>query len=105
MRVISKKKFTDAAKDYPKAASGIMDAYKALKAGNFLSSSELRKVFGTLDRFTYIDKYYVIDIAGNDLRFIGRFEFVANTVYAKHIFTHAEYEVFTNSHRRKGKIK
>ena len=92
MHVISKKPFNDAKQKFPNDANALDDLYKVLKGGNYHSPEELKKVFATLDNFKYKDKWWVIDIGGNNLRLIAFIEFQDNRMYVKHIVSHAEYD-------------
>lgn len=63
----------------------------------------LKKLFPTLDNFKYLDKHYVIDIANNNLRLVALIFFESQKFYVRHVFTHKEYDRFTEKHRTKGK--
>ncbi|MET4695206.1 type II toxin-antitoxin system HigB family toxin [Endozoicomonas lisbonensis] len=92
MHVISRKPFNEAAKKYPNDAAAIDAAYKSLRNGDFHSPDELKSLFPSLDNFKYKDKWWVIDIGGNNLRLIAFIEFRDSRMYVKHIVTHAEYD-------------
>ena len=92
MHIISRKPFIDAAKYYPNDANSIKDIYKILKNGNFSNPDELKKVFPSLDNFKYRDKWWVIDIGGNNLKLLAFIEFRDNRMYVKHIISHSEYD-------------
>lgn len=92
MHVISRKPFNDAIRKYPNDASAIEDMFKVLKNRAYHTPEELRKVFGTLDNFKYKDKWWVIDIGGNNLRLIAFIEFQDNRMYVKYICSHADYD-------------
>lgn len=92
MHVISKKPFNDAKRQFPNDAAAIDNVYNQLKNLNFSSSDEMKKVFKTLDNFKYKDKWYVIDIGGNNVRLLAFIEFKHNRMYVKHIVSHAEYD-------------
>ncbi len=91
MHVISKKPFNDAIRQFPNDAAAINAIYNQLKRSNFESSDEMKKVFKSLDNFQYKDKWYVLDIGGNNLRLLAFIEFRHNRMYVKHIVSHAEY--------------
>jgi mRNA interferase HigB len=55
------------------------------------------------DNFKYLDKHYVIDIANNNLRVVALIFFESQKFYVRHVFTHKEYDRFTEKHRTKGK--
>ena len=92
MHVISRKPFNEAAKKYPNDADAIDAIYKSLKNGDFNNPHELRSLFPSLDNFKYKDKWWVIDIGGNNLRLMAFIEFRDNRIYVKHIVTHSEYD-------------
>ena len=71
MHVISKKPFSDAAEKYPNDKKAIMDVYNVLRTGEFVTPLVLKDTFASLDNFRYIDKWWVIDIGGNNLRLIA----------------------------------
>ncbi|MFQ3231649.1 type II toxin-antitoxin system HigB family toxin [Reinekea sp.] len=100
MHVISRKPFNDAAKKYPNDAHALVSTYRTLRSGFFRISEELKQVFPSLDNFKYRDKWYVIDIGGNNLRMIAFIEFKDNRMYVKHISTHSEYDKLCDKYRR-----
>ena len=92
MRVISRKPFREAAERHPNDAAAIDAAYKSLRNGDFNSPQELRSLFQSLDNFKYKNKWWVIDISGNNLRLIAFIAFRDNRMYVKHIVPHAQYD-------------
>jgi mRNA interferase HigB len=92
MHVISRKPFTDAAQKHPNDAEALKDIYKVLRKGTFSKPEELRGIFPSLDNFKHRDKWWIIDVDGNNLRLIAFIEFRDNRMYVKHIVTHAEYD-------------
>ena len=101
MHVIARKIFNDATKKYPNDAKAIDDLYRLLKSGTFKDPSELRKVVPSLDNFKYKDKWWVVDIGGNNLRMIAFIEFKNSRVYVKHIVNHPDYDKLTERYRKK----
>jgi mRNA interferase HigB len=102
MHVISRKPFSDAAKTYPNDAEAIDRTYRVLRSGDFDTPQALRQVFPSLDNFKYKDKWWVLDIGGNNLRLIAFIEFRDNRMYVKHIATHAEYDKLCKRYRKEG---
>lgn len=92
MHVISRRPFNEASRKYPNDADAIEAAYKILRNGTFPTPLELKAVFPSLDNFRYKDKWWVIDIGGNNLRLLAFIEFRDNRMYVKHIVTHADYD-------------
>lgn len=99
MHVISKKPFNDAARANPNQSQALMDLFRVLHKSTFKSPDEMRKVFPSLDNFKHKDKWWVIDVGGNNLRMIAFIQFIQNRMYVKHIVTHAEYDKLCNKYR------
>ncbi|QLQ30826.1 MAG: type II toxin-antitoxin system HigB family toxin [Candidatus Thiothrix singaporensis] len=92
MHLISRRPFNEAIRKYPNDAAAIEAAYKTLRNGTFPTPLDLKTVFPSLDNFRFKDKWWVIDIGGNNLRLLAFIEFRDNRMYVKHIVTHAEYD-------------
>lgn len=95
MHVISKQTFENAKKRYPNDSDAIDATYKVVKESKAKSPGELRKEFPSLDNFKYVDKWWVIDIGGNNLRLIAFIEFVGGRCFIKNIVSYAEYDRIT----------
>ena len=104
MHVISKRPFHEASRDCPNQKQALDDLYQVLKKGEFASPDEMRRVFPSLDNFKHKDKWWVIDIGGNNLRMIAFIQFVQNRIYVKHIVTHTEYDKICKRYAR-GELK
>jgi mRNA interferase HigB len=102
MHVISRKPFSDAAKAYPNDAEAIDRTYRVLRSGDFDTPQALQQVFRSLDNFKYKNKWWVLDIGGNNLRLIAFIEFRDNRMYVKHIVPHAEYDKLCKRYRKEG---
>lgn len=100
MHVISKKPFSDAAEKYPNDRKAIMDVYNVLRTGEFETPLVMKDTFASLDNFRYIDKWWIIDIGGNNLRLIAAILFSCQKVYVKHIVTHLEYDKLTKRYKK-----
>ena len=100
MNVISKKPFNDAAKKYPNDEAALLDLYRGLRKLDFSTPDELTAVFPTLDNFKYKDKWWVLDVGGNNLRVIAFIQFVNKRIYIKHIVNHADYDKLTQRYMK-----
>lgn len=100
MHVISRKPFNDAANKYPNDSAAIDALYKSLRNCDFDNPGALRALFPSLDNFKYKDKWWVIDIGGNNLRLIAFIEFRDNRMYVKHIVRHSEYDKLCKRYAR-----
>jgi mRNA interferase HigB len=68
VHVISRAPFDEAARHYPNDAAAIDDTYRVLKRVVAKKPDELKRYFNSLDRMKYREKWWVIDIGGNNLR-------------------------------------
>ena len=103
MHVISRKPFNDAALKYPNDATAIEALYKTLRNGQFSTPLEMKDLYPSLDNFKYKDKWYVIDIGGNNLRLIAFIEFRDNRMFVKHIVSHSEYDKLCSKYAKESK--
>ena len=101
MHVISRKLFYAAANRYPNDAAAIERTYKVLRKGEFKRPDDLKKVFPSQDNFKHKDRWWVIDIGGNNLRLIAFIEFKDNRMYVKHIVDHAEYNKLSGRYAKR----
>lgn len=103
MHLITQKALKDATERFPRHAMEILALGKAVSKGYFRTPEALKGLFPSLDNLKYLDKHYVIDIGGNELRVIVMIFFDSQKFYVRHVFTHKEYDRFTAEHRRRGK--
>ena len=61
---------------------------------------ELRAVFPSLDNFKYNDRWWVLDVGGNNLRVLAFIQFVNGRIFIKHIVSHADYDKLTTKYRK-----
>ncbi|HHI2554968.1 TPA: type II toxin-antitoxin system HigB family toxin [Klebsiella aerogenes] len=99
MHVISKEPFEEATRRFPNDAVALKALYRLVREKDFASPVELRLVFPSLDNFKYRNKWWVLDVGGNNLRVIAYINFVNKRFYVKHITTHAEYDKLTRYYR------
>jgi mRNA interferase HigB len=100
MHVISKKPFADASRKYPKFCKAIMQSYDVLRKIECKSPEELKAVFSSLDNFKYKEKWYVIDISGNNIRLMAFIEFRVAKMFVKHIVNHPDYDKLCERYAR-----
>lgn len=98
MNVISKRPFNDAARKYPNDRTALLEMFKLLQKSNFQNPEELKSIFSSLDNFKYKDKWWVLDVGGNNLRVITFIQFVNKRMYIKHIVNHADYDKLTEKY-------
>lgn len=100
MHVIKKTAFIEAGKKFPKEKKAIDAAFHILNKGTFRTPEELKQFFPSLDNFKYRDKWYVIDIGGNNLRIMALIFFANQKFFVKYIVTHAEYDKLCKKYRK-----
>lgn len=100
MNVITKRPFSQSAEKHPNDRLALIRMYKMLRNNNFSDPDELRALLPSLDNFKYRDKWWVLDVGGNNLRLIAFIQFVNKRIYIKHIVTHAEYDKLTEYYRK-----
>ena len=99
MHIISKRPFNDAAKKYPNDMQALYDMYGVLNKTEFNTPEELKAVFSSADNFKYKDKWWVLDVGGNNLRILTFIQFVNKRMYIKHIVNHSDYDKLTARYR------
>ncbi len=99
MNVISKRPFNDAAKKYPNDKQALLSMFNLLQKTDFNTPQELKAVFSSADNFKYKDKWWVLDVGGNNLRILAFIQFVNQRMYIKHIVNHADYDELTAKYR------
>lgn len=71
--------------------------------GYFKKLELLKAVFLFLDNFKYLDKHYVFNVGGNELRVVAMVFFELQKCYIREVMTHKEYDFFTAVYCTKGK--
>lgn len=89
MHVITKKRLREFAARHREAAEPLAVWFKLMSANDFASFSELRRVFGSVDK---VGRFTVFDIGGNKFRLIAAIHYNRGKVYIRHVLTHVEYE-------------
>ncbi|MGH7629160.1 MAG: type II toxin-antitoxin system HigB family toxin, partial [Gemmatimonadales bacterium] len=81
------------------------DWYRALKAARFCSSDDVKAAFGTASFLG--DREVVFNIAGRKFRLVAIFHYAQEgtkgRVYVRHVFTHDEYDVWSDERRKRKK--
>ena len=104
MHVISKRPFVEASKAYPNQREALATLYRVLRKCEFGSPDEMRQLFPSLDNFKHKDKWWVLNVGGNNLRIIAFIQFRQKRMYIKHILTHAAYDRLCDQYAR-GEMK
>lgn len=89
MHVISQKRIVEAKERFPQAKTAFNGWYRIVNANDFLTFSELKNFFRTVDK---VGDYYVFDIGGNKYRLITTIHFNRKKIYIREVLTHDEYD-------------
>lgn len=100
MNVLTKRIFNEAAKKYPNDNAALLELFKVLQKTDFQTPEEMKALFPSLDNFKYKDKWWVLDVGGNNLRVIAFIQFVNKRMYIKHIVNHTDYDKLTEKYRK-----
>jgi mRNA interferase HigB len=82
--------------NHAEAEEALRDWYKRVNKSTYTSFIDLKKAFPSAD---YLAPYTVFDIAGNHYRLIALVDYKGKFVKVRHVFTHAEYDLWN----KKGK--
>lgn len=104
MHLITQKALKDAAEKYPQHKTELVALGNTIAKGYFKKPESLKAVFPSLDNFKYLDKHYVFNVGGNELRVVAMVFFESQKCYIREVMTHKEYDFFTAVHRTKGKM-
>ncbi|MDY4334450.1 type II toxin-antitoxin system HigB family toxin [Pectobacterium brasiliense] len=100
MHVISRAPFDTATTQFPNQAAALADLYRVIKREMYATPDDMKKLFPSLNRMKYREKWWVIDIGGGHLRVMFFADFERGKIFIKHITSHAEYDRLTEYYRR-----
>jgi mRNA interferase HigB len=99
MRVISRKRLLDFGKQHSQAAKPLDVWYRIMKARTFAGPNEVVAQFGSQSVSFLGGELTVFDISGNKYRVVAAMVYDGKAVYVKHVFTHPEYDKWSNKRR------
>lgn len=88
MHVISYKAIREFKRARPDAGPALDNWYRVAARRRWESFRDLKQVFASAD---WVRPYVVFNIAGNKYRLIAEVNFRSQTLFIRHILTHAEY--------------
>ncbi|MEC9356945.1 MAG: type II toxin-antitoxin system HigB family toxin [Pseudomonadota bacterium] len=88
MHVIAKRTLRAFWARYPDAEEPLTRWHTTLEKASPKDFAELKTSFGSAD---WVSGYVVFDIGGNKYRLVADIVFRSQTVFVKHVMTHAEY--------------
>ena len=101
MRVISRRALRDFWDDHPQAKAALTAWFRIMEHGSFSDFNALKATFGAAD---YLAPYTIFDIGGNKFRLIAVVHYDRRRVYVRHVFTHADYDRWTDQIRKSRKL-
>ena len=89
MHVITRKRLSEFAEQYPETRSALANWYASVKQNNFSSFSNLKLMFPNADR---IGKLTVFNVGGNKVRLVAAIHYNRKRIYIRALLTHDEYD-------------
>ncbi|WP_334007904.1 type II toxin-antitoxin system HigB family toxin [Burkholderia orbicola] len=99
MHVLSKPVVEEFSLKHPAAKSPLLTWYTLAKHCKAEDLMSLKQTFGSVD---YVpSKFYVFNVGGNNFRVVATIHFDRQKMFIRHIFTHKEYDEWTEANRGK----
>jgi mRNA interferase HigB len=89
MRIITKARLTDFYVKHAGAKPNLLTWYKVAGNATWNNLVELKESFPAAD---LVGKFTVFNISGNKYRLIVYIDYLYQTVFIRHVLTHAEYD-------------
>jgi mRNA interferase HigB len=89
MHVITRKRLSEFADEYPETRKALGRWYGSVKRTNFSSFPELKAMFPNADQ---IGNLTVFNVGGNKVRVIAAIHYNRKRIYIRAILTHDEYD-------------
>jgi mRNA interferase HigB len=89
VKLISNKALREFAEDHPLAEEPLQSWRHIIEHNTFQNYAELRQAFRSVDK---VGEQYVFNVGGNKFRLIATIAYRIQTVWVKHVLTHAEYD-------------
>jgi len=102
MHVISRRALREFWERHPSAKTPLAAWFRVLEASDFADFNAIKRTFGAAD---YLAPYTIFDVGGNKYRVIAVNHYNRKRVYIRHVFTHPEYDVWSDDMRRAKRSK
>jgi mRNA interferase HigB len=89
MRVITRKRISDFARNHPDCANALDSWYRIIKSSTIGNFAELRGAFPSADQ---VGGLTVFNIGGNKVRLIAAIHYNTQRLYIRYVLTHSEYD-------------
>jgi mRNA interferase HigB len=102
MRVISRRALREFWEIHPQAKHSLSAWFRVMERSEFADFNGVKGTFGTAD---YVAPYTIFDVGGNKLRVITAIHYNRERVYIRHVFTHPEYDRWSDQVRKQRRKK
>jgi mRNA interferase HigB len=102
MWVISRRSLREFWEIHPQAKQPLSAWFRVMERGTFTDFNAIRQTFGAAD---YVAPHTIFDVGGNRFRVITAIHYNRERVYIRNVFTHAEYDAWSNEMRRQRRKK
>ncbi|MDB6043043.1 MAG: hypothetical protein JWM63_1594 [Gammaproteobacteria bacterium] len=102
MRVISRRALRDFWEVHPQAKAPLCAWYRVMEQTRFADFNAIKATFPAAD---YVAPFTVFDIGGNKFRLIAAIHHNTGRVYVRHVFTHPEYDKWSDDRRKRKRPK
>lgn len=89
MHLISNRCLREFALRHPQADSPLQAWRRLIERNHFSGFADLKTLFQAVDK---VGEFFVFNIGGNKFRVIAAIHFNTQTLYVRHVFTHADYD-------------
>jgi len=97
MHVISRRALADFWRVHPPARGPMAAWFKVVEGATFPNFAAVRATFNSADK---VGDFTVFDVGGEGYRVVAAIHFNRQKLYIRHVFTHAEYERWSDKLRR-----
>ena len=102
MRVISRRPLRDFWEIHPQAEAPLSAWYRVMEQTRFADFNAIKAAFPAAD---YVAPFTIFDIGGNKFRLITAIHHNTGRVFVRHVFTHPEYDKWSDDKRRRKRPK
>ena len=102
MRVISRRALRGFWENNPPAKDPLAAWFRVLESSDFAEFNAIKRTFGSAD---YLAPYTIFDVGGNKYRVITVIHYNRKRVYIRHVFTHQEYDRWSDQMRKTKRSK
>jgi mRNA interferase HigB len=102
MHVISRRALREFWERHPPAKLPLAAWFRVFETTGFANFTALKRIFRSAD---YLAPYTIFDVGGNKYRVIAVIHYNRQRVYVRHVFTHSEYDEWSEDMRRSNRSK